>query len=361
MYRKLSRTLMSLGLVFCLLCLTPLRAAAWGRDGHQIVAQIALWRLRALKANQTLKMIGDILTSMPETQMLKKPSTLDAAAVWPDDVRGTDEYRFADNLHFVSILVNQAEDQDHFVKGRDCRKSSKVPQVPEGECVIGALEHYKQVLATSPSRKARLEALSFIIHFMGDLHQPLHTAEDKSFVNFMNKKGDRGGNFRFIFYLSDPVFNSDDPESCLEFPKACSEQFDKGDGEVEISNMKLHAAWDKFMIRSEMKSNPKRNTVIKYATELVRVLPADQSSQAYAKIEAGDLVAWAEEAHDLAEKNAYNLIGPRIKISPEDNEEREFYLLNEAYRAKNIKIVDWQLLKAGIRLAAYLRDIFPNT
>ena len=52
------------------------------------------------------------------------------------------------------------------------------------------------MLATSPSKKARLEALSFIVHFMGDLHQPLHTSEDKEFSNHLAGKGDRGGNYR---------------------------------------------------------------------------------------------------------------------------------------------------------------------
>lgn len=360
MSRKLTRTLMSLCMAFCLLCLMPLRAAAWGKDGHHIVARIAMWRLREMKANKVLKKINDILASIPETPMLKKPSTIDAAAVWPDDVRGSDEYRFADNLHFVSILVDKSVDKDQYVKGKHCRNSSKVPQVPEGVCVIGALEHYKQVLATSTSKKARLEALSFIIHFMGDLHQPLHTSEDKSFINFMNKKGDRGGNFRFIFYLTDPVFNSNEIDSCLQSPKACSEQFVKSDGEIEISNMKLHAAWDKFMIRTEMNSKPERKTVAKYVADLVRLLPTDQTSTVYTKFESGDPIAWAEESHDLAEKNAYDLIGPKIKISPEDEEERDFYLLNEAYRKKNITIVDRQLVRAGIRLAAFLRAAFPD-
>jgi hypothetical protein len=337
----------------------PLRAAAWGRDGHQIVAGIALWRLRQLGANKALNEIAAILNSTPEVPMLRKPSTFFAAAVWPDDVRGSDEYSFADNLHFVSIPLNKEVDQDKYEKGKHCRKSAKVPQVPEGVCVIGALEHYGKVLANSTSRKARLEALSFIVHFMGDLHQPLHTSEDTTFINFMKKPGDKGGNFRFIFYLADEAFNSDDPESCLESPDVCSESFEKN-GEVDISNRKLHAAWDKFMIQTEMKLNPKRAKMQQYVDDLVSTFPQKASDPKYAAIESGDPVEWAEQAHDLAEKNAYKLIGPRIKISPEDSEEREFFLLNNAYRMKNIRIVDNQLIRAGIRLAAYLRAIFPD-
>lgn len=360
MCREFKRVCVSLMLACCLLCVMPLRAAAWGRDGHQIVAGIALWRLRQLKANKALNGIGAVFKATPEVEMLRKPNTFFDASVWPDDVRGNAEYSFADNLHFVSIPLDKSAGQDKFEKGKHCRKSSKVPQIPEGVCVIGALEHYSQVLANSPSRKARLEALSFIVHFMGDLHQPLHTSEDKNFVNFMNKKGDRGGNFRFIFYLSDKAFDSDDPESCLESPDACAERFEKEGGEVDISNRKLHAAWDKYMIRTEMKTNPNRPTMARYVTDLVGMLPQNASDPQFAALESGDPVAWAEQAHDLAERHAYDLIGPKVKISPEDYEEREFFLLNTAYRQKNIRIIDQQLIRAGIRLAAYLRAIFEN-
>jgi len=370
MYRKIPRAFMSLCLSFCLLGMMPLHASAWGRDGHQIVAGIALWRLQQLKAKNALNNISAILKAKPEAPMLRQPKDLFAASVWPDDVRGTDEYSFADNLHFVSILLdkkNDPKDQDKYDKNRDCKASSQNPKVPEGVCIIGALEHYSNVLAASPSKKARLEALSFIVHFMGDLHQPLHTSEDTSFTNHIEKdgkkgKGDRGGNYRFIFYLIEEPFVSDDTASCLKRPNACTESFSNENGEEERSNRKLHAAWDKYMIRTEMNNNPNRGPDFKaYGTDLIKSLQKQNlSAQQYAAIEAGNYIQWAEESHDVAEKHAYALIGPKVKISPADNEEYEFYLLNETYRAKNIKIVDGQLIRAGIRLAAVLRRIFPD-
>jgi S1/P1 Nuclease len=370
MYRKIARTLVSLCLSLCLLGLMPHRASAWGRDGHQIVAAIALWRLEQLKAKSAMNNISAILNAKLEAPMLLQPKNFFAASVWPDDVRGSDEYSFADNLHFVSILLDKMNDpkaRDQYVKTRDCKASSQIPQVTEGICLIGALEHYSKVLATSPIKKARIEALSFIVHFMGDLHQPLHTSEDKSFTNHLEKdgkkgKGDRGGNYRFIFYLGDQPFLSDDIAACLKKPDACTESFSNENGEEERANRKLHAAWDKYMIRTEMKNKPNKGPDFKaYATDLIKsLLKQKPSPQQYADMEAGDFIQWAEEAHDLAEKNAYALIGPRVKTSPADNEEYNFYLLNETYRAKNIMIVDRQLLVAGIRLASVLRRIFPD-
>ncbi len=362
MSRKLIRTFAAFCVSFCLIGLMPLRAAAWGRDGHQIVAAIAIWRLKQLKAKNAMNKVNSIFAAKP--QMLRRPQDLFAASVWPDEVRGTDEYSFADDLHFVSILLDKDNDpkvHDKYEKKRDCRASNNIPQVPEGVCIIGALDHYSKVLRDSTDKKARLEALSFIVHFMGDLHQPLHTSEDKSFKNHLGKKGDRGGNHRFIFYLDDPPFQSDDDESCLKKPKACSESFTHPNGEKEISNLKLHAAWDKYMIRTEMAQNANRGPDFKaYARELIKLLPQNPSAPQYASIEEGNWILWAEESHQAAEQNVYALIGPKTKISPADNEEYNFYLLNEAYRAKNLRIIDIQLMRAGVRLAAVLRRIFPD-
>ncbi len=361
MRRRTTRAIASLCLVTCLVGLMPLRAAAWGRDGHQIVAAIALWRLDQLKAKNARKTIDDILKAIPETPIPKRPLNLFAAATWPDDVREEPKYHFADNLHFVSIALKKDGVPDHYDPSV-CKPSSDVPQVPEGVCIIGALKHYTRVLADPAAKKsARIEALAFVVHFMGDLHQPLHTSEDNQFINHLNELGDRGGNFRFIFYLDDAVFNSNDINSCKTQPDACTEKF--GD---KRSNRKLHAAWDKYMILTEMSRNPNRKPDFKaYANDLVKQLPPNPIDSLFATMEHGDFITWAEETHHVAELNAYDLTGPacgKLKITQEDGKTKyRFYLLDEAYRSKNIRLIDEQLIRAGIRLAAVLQKLFPDS
>lgn len=360
MCRKTTRTLVSLCLAFCLVGLLPLHAAAWGQEGHQIVAGIAMWRLNQLHAETAKSRIDAILSANPETPMLKRPTNFFLASIWPDAVRGTEEYKFADDLHFVSTPLNRYNDPDvpdEYLKARDCKRVDEITQIPEGVCIIGALEHYSKVLATSPSKKARLEALSFIVHFMGDLHQPLHTSEDLEFTNYKDCRGDRGANHRFIFYLSNSAFLSNNINSCVQTPNACSETFNH-----KTSNLKLHAAWDKYMLVTEMKTNPERGPDFNaYERFLEAQLPQDPAADRYRQIEKGDFVQWARETHHLAEKNAYALIGPKIKVSPADNKSYQFYLLNEEYRHKNIPVIDGQLVRAGIRLAALLQKIFPES
>ena len=360
MTRRTIRGIASLCLVVCLLGLMPLRAAAWGRDGHQIVAAIALWRLEQLKAKNAQKAIRDILNATPEKTIPQRPNDLLAAATWPDDVRKEQEYEFAAPLHFVSIALKKDGIPDHYNAKEQCKPSTGTP---EGVCIIGALQHYTRVLADpTATNRARIEALAFVVHFMGDLHQPLHTSEDNGFINHLIVKkkrghGDRGGNYRFIFYLADQAFTSNKIDSCVKQPEACIDEFGN-----DRSNKQLHAAWDKYMIRSEMSINPNRKAGFNaYATDLEKQLPVSPFDGLFTAMEKGDFVSWAEETHDVAERNAYDLIGPTLKISPADGKRYQFYLLNDAYRAKNIRLVDQQLIRAGIRLAAVLQKIFPDS
>ena len=143
----------------------------------------------------------------------------------------------------------------------------------------------------------------------------------------------------------------------MQAPNSCTDKFGN-----ERSNLKLHAAWDKYMIQTEMRTNADRGPDFKaYGESLIAQLPSDRTDTRFADIEKGNFVQWARETHRLAEQNAYALIGPKDKVSPADGETYRFYLLNEEYREKNIAVIDEQLIRAGIRLAAILRKIFPDS
>lgn len=350
----------------CLIAMLPARVPAWGGQGHRISARIAVWRLIQLRdkqndpqARKALERISEILNANATVPKFPKPRTIEVASVWPDLVRRkVDEYNFANNLHFVSIPLDPQQDQDRFVRQEQCRQGDEnVPGALRHDCVIGALEHFREVLrGESSSSKKRIEALSFIVHFMGDLHQPLHTSEDTSFRNdtgFNGGIGDRGGNLRYIFYFNFPVFNSSNQNSCFQNPDTCTESFGN-----ERDHRQLHATWDKYMILTEMEINEDRGTETAYFDDLIRSLPSDPASPIFAEMASGEIVAWGEEAHNLAEKNAYNLSGPKSKKSPADDKLHDFFFAGQTYQSSNIKIVDAQLKRAGIRLAAFLMGTF---
>ena len=85
----------------------------------------------------------------------------------------------ADPLHYVNIPLQT----NIYVPSQHCRK---------GLCIIAAIEHDRRVLADrETNHDDKAEALRFLIHFMGDLHQPLHDADN----------ADRGGNHRSVNFL----------------------------------------------------------------------------------------------------------------------------------------------------------------
>src|SRR6266513_1527370 len=105
--------------------------------------------------------------------------------------------------HYVNIPI----EADGFDESRDGKR---------GDNVIDRIEHFEHVLAdTTASKEDRAEALKFLVHFVGDIHQPLHCAD---------RNGDKGGNGRLVFYL---------------------------DRQTAVN---LHSVWDTSLLRSYMGS-----------------------------------------------------------------------------------------------------------
>lgn len=134
-------------------------AHAWNNDGHQIVAQIALERMRPETRSAIERLSG-----------VTAQEALAAAAVWPDSiVSSRPETR---PWHYVNIPARA----DGFDWLRDC---------PEGACVVGALgTQWARLRDDDLPTATRREALAFVVHLVADLHQPLHAGDGQ----------DRGGN-----------------------------------------------------------------------------------------------------------------------------------------------------------------------
>lgn len=134
------------------------QAWSWGQEGHSIVAEIAQRRLDPA----TLDKIANLLAL--EAPALDRPNvTLVSIANWADDYRA--DHKDTAGWHFVNI----PDDRSTYDPDADCKN---------GDCVIDAIVRFRPVLADcSKSVTERLQALKFIVHFIGDIHQPLHTSE----------------------------------------------------------------------------------------------------------------------------------------------------------------------------------------
>jgi hypothetical protein len=154
-------------LVFGLL--VPVSALAWGEKGHRIVGELAQHQLSPAAQAEVARLLAD----EPEP-------TLAGVSKWADEVRENDPERGKRTApwHYVNYPRNDC----HFTPPRDC---------PNGDCAVGAINRF--FLALSDRQRSddeRREALKFLVHFVGDLHQPLHNGY----------RDDRGGNEYQINY-----------------------------------------------------------------------------------------------------------------------------------------------------------------
>ena len=139
------------------LLLAPAPALGWGAEGHEVVAGVALRELTPAARRQVAQLLGS-------DAMLVEQSN------WADEIK--DRRRDTARWHFVDIPLQAPA----FVSRRDCAA---------GDCVVAQIEADVQTLRNRKlDVNRRAQALMFLIHFVADVHQPLH-AEDND---------DRGGN-----------------------------------------------------------------------------------------------------------------------------------------------------------------------
>ena len=149
-------------------------AAAWGPLGHQTVAEIAYRNVKpATRAKITRILKTADLLDTPACPV----KTIEDASTWADCVRGQRDadgkqpWAFSAPWHYQDVEI--------------CQPYDPAPACKDGNCVSEQIKRDVALLrdkATSPHD--RVQALVFLIHFVGDLHQPLHAGE----------KADKGGN-----------------------------------------------------------------------------------------------------------------------------------------------------------------------
>jgi hypothetical protein len=143
-------------MALALLLTVPSALFAWGPNGHRIVGRIAMNHLTDEAARAVQCLIG--------------PEGLDQVSTWPDDIRSDPAWSRSTPWHFISIDDNETLETTQ----RD----------PNGD-VLEAIGRFTAVLRDpQASSQSKQEALKFLVHFVGDIHQPLH----------VGRRADRGGN-----------------------------------------------------------------------------------------------------------------------------------------------------------------------
>ena len=270
--------------IAAVLALAPLhQASAWGQEGHSIVAEIAQRRLSPAAADAV-------------NRLLEKASMASIAS-WADDVRTS--RRKTNNWHFADIPIAQ----DKLDRARDCK-----PDPDQGDCIVAELERLRNDLRCAPTDEAKREALQFAVHFLGDIHQPLHTVDEQG-----------GGNGIDV----------------LIFVRGRTS--DKGRLALESSN--LHTVWDELLIsRLEWAWG---SYVARLEREWLKSSDATKPD-----IDGGTPTAWVEETHKKAQEI--------WAMTP------SHHILDDDYLAKAKSILDRQLGVAGLRLARFLNEAYGS-
>ena len=147
-------------LSLCTLFVTAIVLISWGVTGHRTIGRIAANHLSPEASAAVRELLGN--------------ETLAEASTWADEVRNQPDYKHTGPWHYINLPLGLTEPAfEKAVKGM------------AQENVYSALLQQEQVLgSTASSRQQKIEALKFIIHFIGDLHQPMHVSREE----------DKGGN-----------------------------------------------------------------------------------------------------------------------------------------------------------------------
>ena len=280
----------------------PVAALAWSARGHAMVADIATKLLTPSASAQVSALLQDDLRADGQRSGRK---TLVEVASWPDELRETPEQRATGAYHFDDVPI--------------CGVPDKSKYCPDGKCGTVWFAKQTAILADrSQPPRARNEALKWIVHLAGDLHQPLHASDHD----------DRGGNDVRITFLGR---SQDDavPGRAAPFP------------------YNLHTAWDRLI--------PYRLFDARGGYD--RFLADMPSALTRADWEVGTMDQWAAESFVLARDFLYPALPtdfvcgrPITAVVP----------LDERYDGLAAVVVEMQLKKAGVRLAKVLNDLLSD-
>ena len=252
--------------IFALFC-GCLPAFGWGPEGHSLIARIAEAQLTATARARAAEILGP-------------GSTMASVSSWADEVRRARPQTAA--WHYIDIPISKS----HLDMARDC---------PRGDCVIAEIESLERALR-DPALAApeRREDLMFLIHFVGDMHQPLH----------------------------------------------CSDNADKGGNEVRVEfnghATNLHSLWDSGLLGR-----------IGGEEQLLPTLSA-ASARNRRKWSRGTVEQWAEESHKAARKMVYGRLPHSSGDAPR--------AISPAYERAADPLIELQIEKAGARLARVLNE-----
>jgi hypothetical protein len=272
----------------------------WGPAGHRMVAIIAEQRLSAEAREKIRKLLLD-----------GKYSIVDISSC-ADQIRGNPRGTPTPADVMCRPLAGEVPPTNgawHYIDIPVPTKAKMLEAFcPEDNCVTARIRSFSEALRTSKDDALRRQALLFLVHFVGDIHQPLHAAE---------RGCDHGGNSEHVNFLHE-------------------------------SNVTLHHVWDTSEVDLLMKRSNITDERVYAGILMAAIKPAEADKWARA---SPDQIAW--ESYRLALAKVYRGI-PFQNFCDNQKPPPLVTDLTRAYENEGTKVVREQLMKAGVRLAAIL-------
>jgi len=221
--------------------------------------------------------------------------TLGEVANWADEIKDMEWGKRRASWHYDDVPLCEAAEYSKYCKN--------------GRCASAQLARQIEILGNERARPGqRNEALKWVVHLMGDLHQPLHAAN----------RGDHGGNRVQVSFFGE----RDNPP---------------------YGTLNLHAVWDVSMVRRLIADRGGERAIVSAPI-------ADGNRNAWEK---GSISDWTGESHRIARDTVYPLLPVAASCS---SKIVEVVAIDQPYYAKAAPLIEIQIKKAGVRLARVLNE-----
>ena len=258
-------------------------AFSWGGMGHQTIGEIAERNLSHEARQGVMAILG--------------PEQLALSAIWADSVRDDSDFESFKPFHFISM-----------------------PLAPNTLSSLNVLNFFPQLIqAPEVNRNVKMTALKYLIHVVGDVHQPFH----------VGKTSDMGGNFCKVQWSPNQIFN-------------------------------LHETWDGKIIDYDISILKKGSSPLKfysfvhYANDIVKKHPLNDGE--IKNIKSAPIENWISESISY-QTMAY----PSEKIEEYcSKNSTKLPLITDEYKKQAAELSELRILQAGLRLAELLNQIFKN-
>ena len=221
--------------------------------------------------------------------------TLGEVANWADEIKDTEWGKRRGSWHYDDVPLCEAGEYSKYCKN--------------GRCASAQLARQIEILGNERAKPGqRNEALKWVVHLMGDLHQPLHAAN----------RGDRGGNRVQVSFFGE----RDNPP---------------------YGSLNLHAIWDVHMVRRLVVDRGGERAIVSAPI-------AGRDRNAW---DEGSISGWIDESHRIARDTVYPLLPVAASCS---NKIVDVVAIGEEYYSKAAPVIEIQIRKAGVRLARVLNE-----